>query len=65
MNANGKAHDLRDEAHTPTAHAAIKGGPPVGNEVQSLLTEARSPLTRRRWAKRNTALAFLSTSFKS
>jgi hypothetical protein len=36
-----KAHDLRDEAHTLTARAAIKGGPPVGNEVQGLLAEAR------------------------
>jgi hypothetical protein len=36
-----KAHDPRDEAHTLTARAAIKGGPPVGNEVQSLLAEAR------------------------
>jgi hypothetical protein len=35
-----KAHDLRDGAHTLTARAAM-GGPPVGNEVQSLLAEAR------------------------
>jgi hypothetical protein len=37
-----KAHDLRDEAHTLTARAAIKGGPPIGNEVQGLLARARS-----------------------
>jgi hypothetical protein len=39
-----KAHDLRDEAHTLTARAAIKGGPPIGNgnKVQGLLAEARS-----------------------
>jgi hypothetical protein len=39
-----KAHDLRNEAHTLTARAAIKGGPPVGNgnKVQGLLAEARS-----------------------
>jgi hypothetical protein len=37
-----KAHNLRDEAHTLTARAAIKGGPPVGKEVQGLLAEARS-----------------------
>ena len=29
-----KAHDLRDEAHTVTARAAIKGGPPAGGQVQ-------------------------------
>ena len=37
-----KAHDLRDTAHALTARAAIKGGPPVDNEVQGLLAEARS-----------------------
>jgi hypothetical protein len=37
-----KAHDLRDEAHTLIARAAIKGGPPVGSQVQDLLAEARS-----------------------
>jgi hypothetical protein len=37
-----KAHDLRDKAHALTARAAIKGAPPVGNEVQGLLAEARS-----------------------
>jgi hypothetical protein len=37
-----KAHDLRDQAHTLTARAAIKGGSPVGNEVQGLLAEART-----------------------
>jgi hypothetical protein len=37
-----KAHDLRDTAHALTARAAIKGCPPVGNEVQGLLAEARS-----------------------
>jgi hypothetical protein len=36
-----KAHDLRDQAHTLTARAAIKGGPPVGGQVQDLLAEAR------------------------
>ena len=37
-----KAHDLRDEAHTLTARAAIKGGPPVGGQVQDLIAEARN-----------------------
>ena len=37
-----KAHDLRNEAHTLIARAAIKGGPPVGSQVQDLLAEARS-----------------------
>jgi hypothetical protein len=37
-----KAHDLRDEAHTLTARAAIKGGPPVGGQVQDLVAEARN-----------------------
>ena len=37
-----KAHDLRDEAHTLTARAAIKGGPPVGGQVQHLVAEARN-----------------------
>jgi hypothetical protein len=37
-----QAHDLRDEAHILIARAAIKGGPPAGNEVQRLLAEARS-----------------------
>jgi hypothetical protein len=35
-----KAHDLRDQAHTLTARAAIKGGPSFGNEVQELLAQA-------------------------
>jgi hypothetical protein len=37
-----KAHDLRDEAHTVTARAAIKGGPPAGGQVQDLVAEARN-----------------------
>ena len=37
-----KAHDLRDEAHTLTARAAIEGGPPVGGQVQDLIAEARN-----------------------
>jgi hypothetical protein len=37
-----KAHDLRNEAHTLTARAAIKGGPPVGGQVQDLIAEARN-----------------------
>jgi hypothetical protein len=37
-----KAHDLRDEAHTLTARAAIEGGPPVGGQVQDLVAEARN-----------------------
>jgi hypothetical protein len=37
-----KAHDLRDEAHTLTARAAMKGGPRVGGQVQDLVAEARN-----------------------
>ena len=37
-----KAHDLRDTAHALTARAAIKGGPPVGGQVQDLIAEARN-----------------------
>jgi len=44
-----KAHDLRDEAHTLTARAAIKGGPPAGGQVQDLVAEARDL----EWKRRN------------
>ena len=36
------AHDLRDQAHTLTARAAIKGGLSFSNEVQELLAQACS-----------------------
>jgi hypothetical protein len=44
-----KAHDLRDEAHTLTARAAIKGGPPVGGQVQDLVAEGAQPRERGQW----------------
>jgi hypothetical protein len=42
MSTKRKVHDLRDKAHTVTARAAIKGGPPAGGQVQDLVAEARN-----------------------
>ncbi len=37
-----RAHDLRNEAHTLMARAAMTGDPALRSEVQTLLLEARS-----------------------